>query len=376
MNERVNLGRRVFLRSSAAAVGGLACAGTAPGAWANARSELRIGVVGLKHYHVYTVLKAALKLPGVKIVALADDDPKNKKDCEREFGRPVRYSTHRELLESEKVDALLVCEEFGRRGEVILAALRAGKHVFSDKPLCTRLEELNCITALAAEKRLEVHADFCLCYYWTRAGELLRQGEIGEIVGCNFAGPHWLNYAWRPRWYYTPDKHGGIINDLLGHGVDFAHWITRRRYTEVLSATRACVGVPQHPTFETFGDASFRLEGGASAFGHVDYLSPTGHPAGWRCFVYGTKGDALVNERDGLCLRKAASPERRLKPEEIRADPRSSFTDFVGILTDGSPPLRTTAETLHCSLATLLAQQAAVTGQTHVPVPPFKETRC
>ena len=183
MTKRASLVRRDFLRSSAAAIGGLACAGVSRLAWANARSRLRIGVAGLKHYHVHHVLKAASKVPGVSIVALADDDPQNRKECERLFGKPVRYSNHRELLESEEFDALVVCEEFGRRGEVILAALRAGKHVFCDKPLCTRAEELKSIASLAAERHLEVHVDFCLRHYWARAANLLRQGEIGEIVG-------------------------------------------------------------------------------------------------------------------------------------------------------------------------------------------------
>ena len=54
------------------------------------------------------------------------------------FGSPVKYANYRELLESEPLDAVVVCEEYGRRGEAAVAALEAGKHVFSDKPLCTR----------------------------------------------------------------------------------------------------------------------------------------------------------------------------------------------------------------------------------------------
>ena len=62
---------------------------------------------------------------------------------------------------------------------------------------------------------------------------MLQQGEIGEIVGCTFAGPHTLNYERRPKWYFAPGMHGGILNDLMGHGVDFVQWITRRPYAEV-----------------------------------------------------------------------------------------------------------------------------------------------
>ncbi|MCX6908684.1 MAG: Gfo/Idh/MocA family oxidoreductase, partial [Verrucomicrobia bacterium] len=208
MTKKTNLARREFITGSALALGDIAFAGTA--------GRLRIGVAGLKHGHVYHVLKLAAKDPRVSIVALADDDEQNRKEGERVFGRPVRYANHRELLESEKLDAVIVCEDFGRRGEVAIAALRAGKHVFSDKPLCTRVEDLRTIAALAAEKRLEVHVDFSLRHFWARAATLLQQGEVGEIVGCTFAGPHGLNYERRPKWYFAPDKHGGVINDLMG----------------------------------------------------------------------------------------------------------------------------------------------------------------
>jgi len=158
---------------------------------------------------------------------------------------------------------------------------------------------------------------------------MLQQGDIGQIVGCTFAGPHGLNLERRPKWYFCAGKHGGVINDLMGHGVDFVHWITRRRYAEVLSATRACVGLPQHPAFETFGSASYRLEGGTSVFGQVDYLVPAGHSTTWTCSIVGAKGDAVLSERDGLCLARlaqpsAASPPARSEPTRLILS-RTSF---------------------------------------------------
>ncbi len=363
----MKLARREFLMGSALALGGLA--------WAGDGKRLRIGVAGLKHNHVNQILKLAAKDPSVSIVALADDDDQNRKEIARAFGQPVRYANHRELLESEQLDAVVVCEEFGQRGKVVIDALRAGKHVFCDKPLCTRLDELKTIASLAAQKHLEVHVDFSLRHYWARAASLLQQGEVGEIVSCTFSGPHGLNYERRPKWYFEPGKHGGIINDLMGHGADFVHWITRHRYAEVLSATRACVGLPQHPKFETSGDASFRLEGGASIFGHVDYLVPAGHSTTWTCNVTGTKGDAVLNERDGFILRPAGAAERRLAPNELRAESLHPFTDFVRLLTDGTPPLRTTTESLHASQATLLAQRSAESGKTHAPFRTYERSR-
>ena len=216
---------------------------------------LRIAIAGLKHEHVKTVLRLALADRRVSVVALADDDPANRTAYEQAFGQPVRYASHRELLESVEFEALVVCEVFARRGAAVSDALAAGKHVFCDKPLCTRIAELARIAALAAARRLEVAVDFSLRQYWFEAGASLRQGEIGTIVSCSFTGPHGLGYDGRPSWYFAPGQHGGILNDLSGHGLDFVHWITGRRFARVLAATCACVGLPQEPHFETCGEA-------------------------------------------------------------------------------------------------------------------------
>lgn len=363
MTPHTHLPRREFLIGSALTMAG-ACIGVAA-----PEARLRIGFSGLKHGHVYAVMKLAAADPRVTITAIADDDEQNRKEGERISGIPVKYANYHQMLESESLDIVVVAEEYGHRGEAAIAALEAGKHVFSDKPLCTRVEELDRIAKLAAAKHLEVHVDFSLRHFWAKGAELLQAGEIGEIVGCSFAGPHSLSYERRPKWYFAPGMHGGIINDLMGHGVDFVQWITRRPYVEVLSGTRGRVGFPQKPDFETTGDALFQLEGGATVFGHVDYLSPAGHPGGWKCSVVGTKGDAMFGDHDGFTLRPSGVAERHLDSKELRAESPHPFQDFIALLTEGKVPLRTTAESLHVSQATLLAQAAAESGRSHVPFP-------
>jgi predicted dehydrogenase len=329
---------------------------------------LRIAVAGLKHDHVRTVLDIARAEARVEVVGISDDDPQIRAVFERDFGLPVRFASHRELLESLEFEALVVCEAFGPRGAVVIDVLRAGKHVFADKPICTAETELREIAALAAERGLEVGVDLSLRHFLRGTGAPLREGAIGEIVRVTLIGPHGLFYSWRPKWYYQPGLHGGIINDLACHGTDYVRWITGRRAERVIAARTACVGLPAHPEFEMSGEMYYRLEGGAVVLGQVDYLCPEGHPAGWQVFVSGTEGDAHVHERDGLCLRRRGEPERRLKPGLPEGDSGHPFRDFLDLLLEGKAPLRTTAEGLEVSLVPLVAQRAADTGATNVVV--------
>ena len=158
----------------------------------------------------------------------------------------------------------------------------------------------------------------------------------------------------------TPPKStAALINDLMGHGVDFVHWIARPSYAKVLSATRACIGLPQHPTFETFGDAYYRLDGNASVVGHVDYLGPAGHPTAWRCFVCWLEGRRSHHGNREAAPPQGRPPGPRLKAEELPADAHSVHRLRRHPHRGNELPAHH-RRTLHCSLAALVSQQAAV----------------
>jgi len=126
MTKKPKLPRREFLMSSALALGGIA--------WAGNGARLRIGVAGLKHSHVNQILNLAAKDPSVEIVAFADDDEQNRKELERTFGHLVRYSTIGSYSSPRNSMHWWCARNLAGGEKVVIAALRAGKHVFCDKP--------------------------------------------------------------------------------------------------------------------------------------------------------------------------------------------------------------------------------------------------
>ena len=81
----------------------------------------------------------------------------------------------------------------------------------------------------------------------------------------------------------------------------------------------------------------------------------------------------MVDETTGFRLRPAGAPEKLIPVQALRGNAPHPFQDFVGLLTEGTPPVRTTAEALHCSLAALVAQQAAERHMTSVSIPIIAE---
>jgi predicted dehydrogenase len=104
---------------------------------------LKLAFLGFRHGHVMGIYSAARTHPQVKIVAAAEDHPETAATLKREGKVELTHSDWREVIERVPCDAIVVGDYFARRGEIIIAALKAGKHVLSDKPICTRLDQLD-----------------------------------------------------------------------------------------------------------------------------------------------------------------------------------------------------------------------------------------
>ncbi len=101
-------------------------------------TALRVGVIGGGNIARRLHLPAWLTTPGVEVVAVADPSPAARETVRQLVGlEPDRaYADPLALIGSE-VDIVDVCTPPGVRSELIVAAARAGKHVFAEKPLAT-----------------------------------------------------------------------------------------------------------------------------------------------------------------------------------------------------------------------------------------------
>ena len=113
-------------------------------------SRIRIGVVGCG------LIGQMMHLPHLKelhelyeVVALCDVSPGTLKYVGDYYGIDRRHADHRQLLK-EQIDAVMVLSA-DSHGQVIIDALRAGKHVVTEKPMCFAMSEADEI--LAAHRR-------------------------------------------------------------------------------------------------------------------------------------------------------------------------------------------------------------------------------
>lgn len=334
---------------------------------------MRLAFIGFRHGHAMSLYTAAAAHPDIQIVAACEEDPATA-DGLRQGGKvQITHTNYLDMLDRVPCDAVGVGDYFEKRGRLILQALRRGKHVIADKPLCTRRSELDEITRIAREERLCVGCllDLRGSGAYRTVRRLIAENAIGQVHTVTFLAQHPLIYASRPAWYWTPDQHGGTINDIAIHAIDIIPWVTGRKITAVSAARAWNARLPQHPHFQDAAQLMLKLDNGGGVMGDVSYLAPDacGYsiPQYWRMTFHGSAGllECSLDKFPVLLARNTDKEPQILPPDPPvpNAALNSFLREIQGATADIAP---TTQEVLAASRITLIAQEAADTNQHDV----------
>ena len=283
---------------------------------------MNIAFAGLRHGHIFTLARMARENPLFTITGYWEEDAAAREAAAPQFTETA-YPSYDALLADPAVDVVAVGDYYGIRGERILRALRAGKHVLCDKPVCTRLSELAQIETLCREKGLKLGCMLDLRYdpALRMAQSMIRGGMLGEIHAVNFTGQHPLNYGVRPSWYFEPGKHGGTFNDLAIHGIDAVTMVTGLAYEKTLCARTWNAFAHSVPDFRDCAQLMGTLQNGAGVTADVSYAAPAPSafslPPYWRFSFWGENGFLECRLGEGevtLALAGDAAPRRLSAP--------------------------------------------------------------
>ena len=182
----IQINRRRFLGASAAAGWALSQAvadGSTP------TGPLRLGIIGLGNRGT-TLLRTLLEVDGVRVVALADQETRHRDRAagivEKATGtRPDALERVELLLDRTDVDAVAVALPCDLHASVYRDAIRAGKHLYGEKPLAATLAECDLVIAEAARRPEQiVHVGFQRRSNprYRDAVALVKRDELGPLV--------------------------------------------------------------------------------------------------------------------------------------------------------------------------------------------------
>jgi predicted dehydrogenase len=255
--------------------------------------QISFAALGLDHRHIYGMTQGMLDAGAVLAGWWTEGSPQPVDGYRTRFPTAPRQELQTILNDPEISLVLIACRP-DRRADLAIAAMRAGKDVMVDKPGCISANEVKRlrdtvrqtgrIWSVNFSERFEVPAT-------TVATQLVRDGAIGKVIQTVGLGPHRLNAASRPDWFFNAATYGGILTDIASHQIEqFLHF-TGSDDAEISMASVGNFANPDHPTFEDFGEVSLRSDN-AQGYIRVDWYTADALP-NWgdgRLFITGTEG--------------------------------------------------------------------------------------
>lgn len=269
-------------------------------------SKIKVGIIGAgsiseSHMNSYQ------KNPDAEIVAICDLNEERAKAAAQKYGAAHTYTDYNELLANPEIDAVSICTWNNSHAEISIAAIKAGKHVLVEKPLCRTVEEaLNVQKAVRSSDKL-LQVGF-VRRYDPNIGllqEFIQKDEFGELY---YAKASILRRLGNPGgWFADKERSGGgPLIDIGVHVIDLCwymlgrpkvksvsgnvyHKLGNRSNVKHLSFYKAADYDASKNTVEDLANALIRFENGASLMVDVSFsLHAKKDEAGVR--IYGTKG--------------------------------------------------------------------------------------
>lgn len=238
--------------------------------------HVRLGIIGLGNMgrnHARNILSG--KVPRLRVTAIADAAPEHL----AEFPEIPGFATHRDLIDSGLVDALLIATPHYFHTEIGIAALDAGLHVLVEKPISVQRQDGDRLIAAHKNRHLVFGVVFNQRTdpLYRKLHELVHGGTLGRICRVQWTITNWFRPAayyassgWRATW---AGEGGGVLLNQCPHNLDLFSWIFGQP-----KRVRGFCAFGRYHDIEVEDDvtAYFELPGGATA----TFIASTGEAPG------------------------------------------------------------------------------------------------
>ncbi len=363
------------------------------------------------------ILTCALESGACQAVALCDVDenqlnPAFERVVKLSGDQPKRYQDYRELLAKEKPDIAIVATPDHWHALAMIAAVKAGAHVYVEKPICHTVLEGRAMVkaARAADRVVQVGLHRRVSPHNVAAREFLRSGKAGKIgmvrafvhsaggpgkpspdsepppgldwdFYCGPAPKRAFNQAIHPRGFRQfLDFANGVLGDWGVHWFDQILWITEEKYPKRVFSTGGRFlreGPADAPDTQV---ASFQFESFTLEWEHRQYAGNPAEKHGLGCYFYGTEGTFHLGWLDGWTFYPAKKGGEVIHQEPQLNKPddqniKELFADFLEAIRTKRRPVsdielgyRSTNLSLLGMLSLKLGRSLAWDGQKEVVV--------
>jgi predicted dehydrogenase len=203
------------------------------------------------------------RIEGVDVVGVASANPELANETATRAAIPRAYNDWRDVLDDPSVDVVHNCTPNNLHHEVNLAVIRAGKHIFSEKPLAMTVAEARELLDAARDAGVVHAVNFNYRGYplVQQARAMVASGEIGtpQLIHGHYL-QDWLLLETDYNWRVSVDEGGSsrAMADIGSHWCDLVQFVSGRRIEAVCATMKTLHSVRKKPAeaIRTFESAS------------------------------------------------------------------------------------------------------------------------
>jgi myo-inositol 2-dehydrogenase/D-chiro-inositol 1-dehydrogenase len=356
----MNVDRRSFLIGSALAAGAAQAA----------QDETRINtaMIGVGNRGSF-LLQAVLHQSNSKVLALCDIKPDRLDKAATTAARdnPATYSDWRKIIDRKDVDAVFIATPPYLHSEMAIAAIRAGKHVYCEKPLGVTPAQVRALldAAKGSKKVFVAGQQLRSQKQLGEAVRKIRDGVIGDVLmvkAQRHASADLAHDGTSADWYFDVTKSGGYLIEQSVHNLDLCNWVIGAH------PLRACgfgaivlhKNDPPGRTIFDCGSITFDYPGGVKMSFTQNVFHPSSMPNGNQSvYVYGSKGAVdLMGSATMYPLERGSQPVV-LSPK-VQEDQDAHIKAFYDSIVQGTPPPVDVKGGATAALTSILGHEAMV----------------
>jgi 1,5-anhydro-D-fructose reductase (1,5-anhydro-D-mannitol-forming) len=317
---------------------------------------IRVAVLGFWHVHAAEYATRIQQHPDTDLVAVWDDD--------RARGRQAAEAVDAtfvddldELLDRGDIDAVTVTTATNQHHAIMLRAIQAGKHIFTEKLLAPTVAEADEIVAAAADAGLVIVVSLPRLYHgYTQAiMERLDEGRLGELTFCRIRLSHDGAVAgWLPERFYDPTAAvGGALSDLGCHPV----YLTQLFLGTTPASVTATYGSFTNRQVEDQAVLTVGYPGGAIGVIETGFLSRDP----FTIEIHGTRSDVAYDSTENVLSMRSAG-EDTWQPQPMPQDQPDPISRWIRHIHDGTQADDNLTRAVELTRLVSAANAAAATG--------------
>ncbi len=340
----------------------------------NTTTPIPVAIVGLGRAGWGLHLQPFLKLPGFKIVGVADPVAERCKEAADLTGCE-QYNNIDELLKATSASVVVIATPSAMHYSDALKVLNSGRHCILEKPIAMSACEANELVELAKKLNLKLFVNHTHLHRaeFPHLQEVIKSGILGPLFHIR---AFWGGYARRWDWQTLQKNGGGALNNTCPHMLSIILPLLGSPVTNLYSDLR---------NIKDAGDAEdhvhlvLRTDNGPTADIVVSTAIALGMPKWTICGKYGTlQSDGVTSKlryynpakATPLSVLDAAAPDRKYLREELpweekeitvpEATSKPFHENIYDVLIHGAPQIVTPESAAEVVRVTELAHQSAI----------------